>query len=170
MLVQMSSRSARGASPGDLWSPEQSLPRACSRCYSQIYNSPSDLLGKYQPPPAATSRVKRCRLGGWLVLHVTGVLRWTSHLSHPCGCRGRNPLAAAEVSGAFGGALWFGVSPSPSRRAMLSAVSRHVTSCRAGSGRGTPVGDWGQPTAADALLRRCQDHVRGLQEGIQHLR
>lgn len=52
---------------------------------------------------------------------------------------------------------------------MLSAVSRHVTSCRAGPGWRTPVGDRGQPAAADTLLRRRQDHVRGLQEGIQHL-
>ena len=94
-------------------------------------------------------------LSGQVVLHVAGALRWTSHLSHPFGCWGRNMVAAAEVSPAFGerAALWFRVSPSPARRMVLTAVSHRVTLCRTGPGRGTPVGDRGQPGAADALLR-----------------
>lgn len=43
MLVQMSSRSARGASPGDLWNPEQSLPAACSRSVTRRFIIPPQI-------------------------------------------------------------------------------------------------------------------------------
>lgn len=133
------------------WGPEEpravALPSMSPLCYLQIYNSSSNLLGKWQPSPVATSWVKRSFLGRWFSMLL--------------GSQGGRPTSPVPLGGGAGTRWWLQRSLQHLGSVLLygsgfphlPTVSHYVMSCHTGPGWGTPVGDWGQPAAADALLR-----------------
>lgn len=119
-------------------------PSTSPLCYLWIHNSSSNPLGKHQPSPVWVEMST--------VLHVTGVSRWMSHLSHPFGCCRWN-MASVEHP-----AFWFGVSPSPALRLVLSHILSHHVSQGLDGARRSVIGDSPQ------LLTHYYDDARTMYE------